>query len=128
MKARAELLWIVTLGAVLAPLTVLAQSATLLTTIANPTPALRDRFGGSLATMGSDRLVIGASQDDTGNVNAGAVYLFSTTGTLLTTLTNPAPTYGDEFGCAVAAVGSDCIIVGAWKDERGSRADFGMAY
>ena len=128
MKARGELLWIVTLGAVLAPLTVLAQNATLLTTIANPTPALRDRFGGSLATMGSDRLVIGASQDDTGNVNAGAVYLFSTTGTLLTTLTNPAPTYGDEFGCAVAAAGSDCIIVGAWKDERGSQTDFGMAY
>ena len=49
----------------------------LLTTITNPTPADADLFGVSVAAMGSDRVVIGAYEDNTGGDGAGAAYLFS---------------------------------------------------
>ena len=46
-------------------------------TIANPTPAASDFFGGSVAAVGSDRVIIGARGDNTGALDAGAAYLFS---------------------------------------------------
>jgi len=44
--------------------------------------------------------------------NFGAGYLFSTNGTLLTTFTNPSPSF-DYFGSAVAPLGSDRVLIGA---------------
>jgi hypothetical protein len=44
---------------------------------------------------------------------AGTAYLFSTNGTLLTTLTNPVPTSGASFGGALAALGTDRFLIGA---------------
>jgi hypothetical protein len=82
------------------------------TTFTNPTPAAGDSFGGSVAAVGSNRVLIGAELDDLGATNAGAVYLFRTDGTLLTTFTNPAPADGDRFGTSVAAVGSDLVVIG----------------
>ena len=99
----------------------------LLTTFTNPTPASGDYFGFSLAAVGSDRVLIGAYQDDTGAVGAGAAYLFSTDGTLLITFTNPTPATGDYFGYSVAAVGSDRVLVGAGYDDTGA-TDAGAAY
>jgi hypothetical protein len=82
----------------------------LVTTYTNPTPASLDGFG-SVAILGSDRVLIGAGGDDTGATNAGAAYLFSTNGTLLTIFTNPAPTFGERFGISVAAMGSDRVLI-----------------
>jgi hypothetical protein len=48
----------------------------LLTTFTNPTPAANDIFGFSVAAVGSDRVLMGAGQDDTGAFHAGAAYLF----------------------------------------------------
>jgi hypothetical protein len=45
--------------------------------------------------------------------NAGAVYLFSTNGALLTTITNPTPTMGDLFGWAIVMIGSDRMLIAA---------------
>src|SRR5437867_3147251 len=59
-----------------------------LLTFTNPTPAVDDRFGYSVAAVGTDRVLIGAPLDDTGATNAGAAYLFSTNGALLATFTN----------------------------------------
>ena len=47
----------------------------LLQTFLNPTPAYPDYFGTSVAALGNN-ILIGASYDDTGATDAGAVYLF----------------------------------------------------
>lgn len=99
----------------------------LLTTFANPTPEPNDRFGESLATIGDDRVLIGASLDNTGATYAGAAYLFRTNGTLLTTFTNPTPASADYFGKTVAAVGNDRVLISAYWDDTGAN-DAGVAY
>jgi len=53
-----------------------STNGTLLNTFTNPTPALQDFFGSSVAALGNDRVLIGASFDDTGAQNAGSAYLF----------------------------------------------------
>lgn len=88
-------------------------NGTLLTTFNNPTPANGDGFGNSVAALGTDRVLIGASADDVGAANSGAAYLFRTNGALLTTFTNPTPAASDEFGISVAAVGTDRVLIGA---------------
>ena len=91
-------------------------NGTLLTTFTNPTPAAADYFGNAVAALGTDKVAIGAYLDDTGAPNSGAVYLFNTNGTLLTTLTNPTPVSGDYFGSALCAVGADKVLIGAYQD------------
>ncbi|MCL4786276.1 MAG: immunoglobulin domain-containing protein [Verrucomicrobia bacterium] len=98
-----------------------------LTTITNPTPAFDEMFGSAVAAVGSDRVLIGAPYDNTGATDAGAAYLFSVNGTLLTTFTNPTPAADDQFGAAVAAVGDDRVIIGAMMDNTGA-SDAGSAY
>lgn len=100
---------------------------TLLTTFTNPTPALNDLFGRAVTGVGTNRVLIGAHFDDTGATDAGAAYLFTLTGTLLTTFTNPTPAIGDRFGISVSAVGTDRVLIGADGDN--TRAtDAGAAY
>jgi hypothetical protein len=99
----------------------------LLTTFTNPPPAAYDYFGYSVAAVGNDRVLIGAHLDDVGVTNAGAAYLFSTNGTLLTTFTNPAPAAEDSFGACVSAVGSDRVLIGAYGANAGGE-DAGAVY
>jgi hypothetical protein len=99
----------------------------LLTTFTNPTPAADDWFGSAVAVVGTDQVLIAANKDDTGALNAGAAYLFSTNGVLLTTLTNPTPAADDYFGWTVAAVGPDRVLIGASSDDTGA-ANAGAAY
>src|SRR2546425_857349 len=96
-------------------------------TVANPTPAANEYFGFTMAALGSDRVLISAPLDDTGATDAGAVYLFSTNRTLLTTFTNPTPAAGDFFGSSMAAVGTDRVLIGAPNDDTGA-TDAGAAY
>jgi len=86
-------------------------NATLLTTFTNPTPASVLQFGSSEAALGCDRVLIGA-QGYEGISNSGAAFLFSTNGTLLTTITNPVPG-NNLFGHSVAVVFNDKLLVGA---------------
>jgi hypothetical protein len=102
-------------------------NGTLLTTFTNPTPATFDTFGSSIAGVGTDRVLIGASDDDAGAANSGVAYLFRTDGTLLTTITNPSPAADDSFSWAVAAVGNDRLLIGAYRDDT-SASDSGSAY
>ena len=106
---------------------VFGTNGTLLTTITNPMPQVSVSFGISLAVVGSDKLLIGTPFDDRGANSAGVAYLFSANGTLLTTITNPAPAFDDEFGISVAAVGSDKVLIGAFFDDTGD-TDAGAAY
>src|SRR5262245_57343392 len=82
------------LGPLLAatPFAAVAQSPVLLRTFHNPTPAAGDSFGTAVAALGSDRLLVGAPDSPAGNPE-GAVYLYHTNGTLLTTFTNPTQFY-----------------------------------
>lgn len=45
-------------------------------TLANPTPAITDNFGRSVATSGNN-VVVGAHLDDTGATNSGQAYVFN---------------------------------------------------
>jgi Calx-beta domain/RTX calcium-binding nonapeptide repeat (4 copies)/FG-GAP repeat len=82
----------------------------LLQTFLNPTPALGDEFGNSVAVVGNN-VLIGTPLDDTGAEGAGAAYLFDgTTGALLQTFLNPQPKAFDIFGISVAAVGNNVLI------------------
>jgi hypothetical protein len=103
-----------------------ASTGTLVTTLANPTPAADDRFGRSVAISGS-LVVAGSYYDDTLATNAGTAYVFNaTTGDLVSTLANPAPTSNDVFGYAVAISGST-VAVTATQDDTGG-GDVGRAY
>lgn len=98
---------------------VYADNGDLLVTITNPTPALWDSFGSAMTRIGSNRLLIAAPYDDAGFTDAGSAYLFDLSGTLLLTITNPAPATADLFGSSVAAAGSDRIAIGASQDDAG---------
>src|ERR1051326_6335821 len=104
-----------------------SANGALLTTFTNPTPVAGEIFGSSVAAVGNDRVLIGNSFDNTGGLNAGAAYLFSTNGTLLTTFTNPTLSGGAYFGSSVAAVGSDRVLIGA-IDDRATALDSGAAF
>jgi hypothetical protein len=91
-------------------------SGALLNTFTNPTPETGDQFGIAVATVGEDKVVIGAASDNSGVTDAGAAYLFGITGNLLWTFNNPAPSAGELFGIAVTAVGTDKVLVGAPQD------------
>jgi hypothetical protein len=99
----------------------------LITTFTNPTPAMQEYFGSSLAALGADRLIIGTAFEKTAAASAGAAYLFSTNGTLLVTITNPAPSIGAYFGRSIAAVGTDRILIGADGNDTGE-PDAGAAF
>ena len=84
-------------------------------TITNPAPAEYDHFGVAVAAMGGERGLIGAPTDSNG---LGAAYLFAAGGMLLTTFTNPMPasddpSFGDNFGVSVEAVGTDWVLIGS---------------
>jgi hypothetical protein len=114
------------------------NDGTLLATFHHPIPAYSspgfdnlvcDSFGGSVAAVGSDRVLIGAYGNNAPNGTryAGTAYLFSVSGTLLATLNNPDPRVGGSFGGAVAAAGSDRFLIGAPAFAFGA-ATSGKAY
>ena len=104
-----------------------AANMVLLAPVTNPAPAEGDAFGSAVAGVGTDRFIVGASGDDEGMTGAGSAYLFDLDGHLLATITNPAPAAGDQFGSAVAGVGSNRFVVGADYDDTGA-TDAGSVY
>lgn len=102
---------------------VFAQGAyPLLTSFTNPTPKGYEAFGHSLAAMGTDRVLIGTPRESTDVSWSGSVYLFSTSGALITTFTNPAPGDSHEFGRSVTALGNDRVLIGAPGEDPGGAA------
>jgi putative methionine-R-sulfoxide reductase with GAF domain len=98
----------------------------LVATLENPAPATSEFFGCSVAISGHTA-VVGALYDDAGADDAGSAYVFDvTTGNLVATLANPAPSADDYFGCSVAISG-DTVVVGAYGDDV-STTDAGAAY
>jgi len=94
---------------------VYGTNGTLLNAITNPTPAVFNDFGQSVAAVGNDRVLIGAPLGD-----PGLAYLYRTNGTLLTTFTNPLPETAASFGTPVVAVGSDRVVIGGSDGNGGA--------
>ena len=103
-----------------------ATTGALVATLGNPTPAVDDRFGWSVAVSGGT-VVVGAHQDDTGATNAGSAHVFNAaTGGLVRTLNHPTPAAYDYFGNSVAVSGST-VVVGAYLNDTGA-TNAGSAY
>jgi hypothetical protein len=100
-------------------------SGALLQAIESPSPPIADdRFGYSLAVVGTD-LLVGAPGEDG---DAGAAYLIdSATGAAPLTLTSPAPLPNGEFGAAVANVAGD-LLVGEPGEEKAHLYTSGGAF
>ncbi|MCH7535937.1 MAG: cadherin-like domain-containing protein [Bacteroidetes bacterium] len=105
-----------------------ATTGQLLQTINNPFPDDGDLFGASVAGVGNDKFLIGASFGGNGTIDGGSIHLFdATTSQLLQTINNPSPAGGDRFGISVAGVGNDKFLVGAIFDDTGAE-NAGSAY
>lgn len=98
-------------------------------TLRNPTPAIGDFYGRSVA-LNQNMLVVGASADDTGANDAGSAYVYDLGSAQPTspflTLNNPEPGAGDQFGYATAVSGS-LVVIGANTDDA-SANDAGSVY
>lgn len=81
--------------------------------IANPIPAPDDAFGCSLAALGENVFAIGASGAKVGGVRTGAAFLFASDGSVIASITNPAPQSNDFFGHSMVGLGSSRLLVGA---------------
>lgn len=97
-------------------LNVQAQSvtATLSVTFTNPNPSAFRNLGNSLASLGPDRVLVGALPESNIFIHEGAVFLFHTNGTLLTTFTNPAAIDSAYFGHQVAVLSPNQILISAF--------------
>ncbi|MDA8563951.1 PQQ-binding-like beta-propeller repeat protein [Mariniblastus sp.] len=96
------------------------QATGLIRNFDDPTPNDGDFFGGSVVIDGN-RILVGASGDDTNGRNVGQAYLFdATTGSLVFTLDDPTPSAddfsGDRFGYSIAIDGNH-VLVGAPNDD-----------
>jgi hypothetical protein len=102
---------------------------TLLTTITNPVPAAGDFFGVSIAAVGANRFLIGAyGKTIGGSSSAGQAYLYDGSGTLVATITNPAPAATDLFGYCLTGVGTNGFLIGAHGKMIGGNSQAGQAY
>ncbi len=91
----------------------------LLKTFQKSTPEEGDHFGRALAAAGND-VLIGATGDNAGAADSGAVYLFDgETGNMKKVYVNPSPNDGDNFGVSVFSSGNS-ILVGAFLDDTGA--------
>jgi hypothetical protein len=129
---KSNLLLLIATSFVVSPLPMTAQTPVLINSFTNPNPVSASTgypyswFGCAIATLGSDRVLVGARSIATTPTatNIGAVYLFHTNGTLLTTFTNPHPVSASVgypyswFGSAIATLGSDCVLIGSPQHER----------
>lgn len=98
-------------------------------TIANPTPALGDSFGASLAMSGA-ALLVSAHKKDAGAVDAGIAYVYELGDAAPTspsaTLPNPAPGALDFYGLALAIDGPRAVVATRYDDT--ISFDRGAAY
>ncbi len=93
----------------------------------NPIPQSGGSFGRTLAALGSDAIAIGAPAANIMAAGGGVVYLFRTNGVLRgPALENPDVTANDNFGLALAAVGTNQLLVGSFHQAAGQNA--GAAY
>ena len=106
-----------------------SSNGSLTKVIPHPFSIEGNRFGSSVAHVGTDFFVVGAPhalriQLGIGNTqNAGSVYVFKANGDLVKTILNPKPTPNSFFGSVLEGLGSDRILIGVSSDSNeGSEA------
>jgi len=101
---------------------------TIFATLNNPSPDEYDEFGKSVAISG-DLAVVGVLKDDSnGNEDTGTAYIIdSSTGVLVTTLSQPSPLEDHFFGFSVAISGNLAVISGEESNSGGFEYG-GIAY
>jgi hypothetical protein len=101
-----------------------AQSGSLITTLANPSPQNDSKFGWSVAIDGNTA-VVGAPGENTGK---GAAYVLNAlTGAPIFSLASPNQQIGGHFGYSVAVSGGNAVV-GAYNESVGSNSTVGSAY
>jgi FG-GAP repeat len=104
-----------------------ATTGGLLRTLTSPNAQIDGGFGAAVAISGKV-VVVGAPEENvTGEAAAGRAYVFSTSGTLLATLTSPSPEKSGCFGAAVA-VSKSTVVVGAPCETVSAQVDAGQVY
>jgi outer membrane protein assembly factor BamB len=84
-------------------------------------------FGRQVAIDGSNVLISNSDEDNSGETQTGAAYLFdATTGNLLQTFLNPNPAGASQFGFSTAISGNK-VLIGTPFDDTGA-IDSGAAY
>jgi hypothetical protein len=92
------------------------------TTISNPTPSVSARFGGSVAAVDANRLLVGASGGSVGQNRGGAAYVVDVGASGATiSVPNQRNSSLDEFGFAVDVLASGLGLVGAYRDDERAR-------
>src|SRR5688572_25558979 len=81
---------------------------------ANPFADDNDSFGTAVAPLGTNRILIGACQEQFATTNgAGKVYLYELSSrTLLKTIQSPTPKLSAQFGRSIASIGTNRFVVG----------------
>jgi FG-GAP repeat len=95
----------------------ISTNGALLATFTNPAPTLGDNFGSTVATVGTEYILIGAPGDDQGALDAGRAYLFRTNGALVTAFDNPTPGANDQFSFRLSAFDNDRVLIGCPRDS-----------
>ncbi len=101
-----------------------STTGALLATLANPSTASNDGFGGLMSvSLSGNTVVVGANGfDDAGVSESGRAYVFDApTGALIATLANPSPAPLDAFGRSVSVSGN-MVVVGALGAPFGGQA------
>jgi hypothetical protein len=88
--------------------------------------AVEDLFGTSVA-VGSNKIVVGARQDDDDGSFSGSAYIYNLDGTGEVKITASDAASGDRFGGSVA-VGSNKIVVAAHNADVGGNSNQGAVY
>jgi hypothetical protein len=81
-----------------------------------PSDGAAEDFFGSSVTVGSERIVVGASGDNDNGDNSGSAYIFDLSGTQLAKIKPSDGGIGDSFGISVD-IGCNRIVVGAYNED-----------
>ncbi|MDX1565389.1 MAG: SdrD B-like domain-containing protein, partial [Phycisphaeraceae bacterium] len=85
------------------------NTGNLLSTLTSPNPTDQGKFGWDVTTVGGN-LLVGAFNDDTGQGNTGAAYLYSASGNLIRTIESPLAQDDARFGFSLSPMGRDLLI------------------
>ena len=88
--------------------------------VANPVADLDGLFGAALASTPQGHIVVGAANDDTGDINSGKVFVFEgLAGGLIQVIENPLPGANFNFGQGLDVTPAGQIAVGAFGADGG---------
>lgn len=103
------------------------SAGSLLSLLGNPEPPASS-FGSGVAGIGTHAIAVGATGNDTGTTDAGAVFLYDYPNFAGTTkLANPIPSSADQFGRTITTLGDD-LMLGAFGTDRGGVSNTGSTY